>query len=407
MYKKISLLNLLFFLLISAPTLASSSDRECLKCHATSSGGKISQAGKSIALTPDTEILIRSVHNQLSCTDCHKHYSSFPHGEKVERVTCMNCHQAEGAEYQKSVHGRGFVSGSTDVPSCTRCHGKHDIRKPADPLSRVYRMNLIKVCIQCHTDEKLEKMHQLPETTFIKAYEKSVHGQALEKGKLAVAAACNDCHGAHDIKPADDPKSIRQKVNIPHLCAKCHPGTHEVYRESIHGKALAQGMKDAPVCTDCHGEHMIAKSLSPESKVSVKNIPATCSRCHADKAIVEKYGLATRRFTTYLKSYHGVYNKYGVTVVAECASCHGYHDIRPSSDPKSSINKANLARTCGKCHPGASENFARGTIHIEPTKESSAPVYYVRKFYIWFIGILIFCFIAYATLDLIGKVHKR
>ena len=31
-----------------------------------------------------------------------------------------------------------------------------------------------------------------------------------------------------------------------------------------------------------------------------------------------------------------------------CASCHGFHKILPSSDPKSTVNTKNLGQTCGQ-----------------------------------------------------------
>jgi hypothetical protein len=73
----------------------------------------------------------------------------------------------------------------------------------------------------------------------------------------------------------------------------------------------------------------------------------------------------------------------------------------------STINKQNLPQTCGTCHPGASENFALGQVHIEATKESSVGVYTVRKFYTWFIGILVTCFVLYAALETVGRVRRR
>jgi hypothetical protein len=48
------------------------------------------------------------------------------------------------------------------------------------------------------------------------------------------------------------------------------------------------------------------------------------------------------------------------------ASCHGFHKIFPSSDPNSTINRAHLVETCGKCHPGDTANFAYGKIHVAP-----------------------------------------
>src|SRR5574338_805631 len=54
----------------------------------------------------------------------------------------------------------------------------------------------------------------------------------------------------------------------------------------------------------------------------------------------------------------------GSRIVANCASCHGVHNILPSSDPKSMINAANLPQTCGQCHIGAGVKFATGRIHL-------------------------------------------
>ena len=31
-----------------------------------------------------------------------------------------------------------------------------------------------------------------------------------------------------------------------------------MFETSVHGKAVAEGIREAPVCTDCHGEHTIA-----------------------------------------------------------------------------------------------------------------------------------------------------
>jgi cytochrome b subunit of formate dehydrogenase len=54
----------------------------------------------------------------------------------------------------------------------------------------------------------------------------------------------------------------------------------------------------------------------------------------------------------------------GSKTAADCASCHGAHEILPSTDPQSPTNKKNLATTCGKCHPGAQERFASGNVHV-------------------------------------------
>ena len=356
----------------------------------------------------DRARLEESVHGALDCIGCHADIRLVVPEEAVPAaVDCSACHEEENRKYLRSVHGAASSRGDPDAPTCAKCHGGHHILAADDPRSTVYPTNLIRICITCHTDEAIEVRHDLPEQELFRAYENSVHGRAIEEKGLVVAAACNDCHGTHEIKPIDDPESLGQKHNIPEVCGKCHAGIYEEYRESIHGKAVESGVEEAPVCTDCHGEHMIAEVADPQSKVYSRNVAKTCSTCHDDREIVAEYGLAAKRYTTYLNSYHGVANKFGISYVANCATCHGVHNIRPASDPLSTINKRNLPETCGKCHPGATENFALGEVHIEATKESSVGVYVVRAFYTWFIGILVTCFVLYAVLETVGKLRRK
>src|SRR6266545_3454820 len=75
-------------------------------------------------------------------------------------------------------------------------------------------------------------------------------------------------------------------------------------------------------------------------------------------------GVASARVSSYKDSYHGLASQLGSKVVANCASCHGVHNILPSSDPRSMISANNLPQTCGQCHVGASVNFTNGKIHL-------------------------------------------
>jgi hypothetical protein len=146
---------------------------------------------------------------------------------------------------------------------------------------------------------------------------------------------------------------------------------------------------------------------SAASSVSPAHVPETCGRCHNNVILTEKYGIPSQRFSTYQNSYHGVANQYGRTIVANCASCHGYHDVLPASDPASSINPANLALTCGKCHPHAGANFAKGKMHVQATLQNSPGVFFVRRFYYFFIAGLMVVFILYMILDYSGFLRRR
>jgi hypothetical protein len=107
--------------------------------------------------------------------------------------------------------------------------------------------------------------------------------------------------------------------------------------------------------------HNIQNPLTPEFRV---NEPDLCASCHANQAMMSKYGLSADVYSLYSLSWHGVdvsiYQARWPTVQhtsAICTDCHGIHDILKPDDPNSSINPKNLLATCQKCHPGVSPNW--------------------------------------------------
>jgi cytochrome b subunit of formate dehydrogenase len=65
----------------------------------------------------------------------------------------------------------------------------------------------------------------------------------------------------------------------------------------------------------------------------------------------------------YLESIHGKgLLESGLTVTANCADCHTAHRELPSRDPRSSVNRANIPETCGRCHRGIADLF-NASIH--------------------------------------------
>jgi cytochrome b subunit of formate dehydrogenase len=223
------------------------------------------------------------------------------------------------------------------------------------------------------------------------------------------AATCSNCHGAHDMQKGDSPQSHVNKWNIPQTCAQCHPDIAKSYNDSIHGAALKAGNKDAPSCTDCHGEHQILSPTDPRSRVAALNVSAqVCASCHSSVQLNQKYGIPSERFQTFQDSFHGLASKAGSVEVANCASCHGIHNIRPSSDPTSTISKANLATTCGRCHPGANENFTKGSVHIILAREGqSAILYWIRILYLGMIVTIIGGMVLHNLVDFIKKSRHR
>jgi cytochrome b subunit of formate dehydrogenase len=178
-----------------------------------------------------------------------------------------------------------------------------------------------------------------------------------------------------------------------------------VYRMSIHGQAAAQGIKEAPVCTSCHGEHTIRPMADRSSLVWRGAVTKTCSGCHAQERLARKFGLPLDRLASYRDTYHGLASQRGDVRVANCASCHGFHDVLPSSDPRSSIHRANLAGTCGRCHPGAGSRLAKGWIHGPPTRKHWS-LQLARWFYLIMIPLTIGGMVLHNLFDLVRKAQR-
>jgi len=383
--------------------LASSND-DCLTCH----GDKDLKSGAGASMFVDAEKFAASIHGQaeIACVDCHADLAKvkdFPHAEKLKPVDCSACHDQEAAQLRASVHLQPHRAENPIVVTCADCHGTHDIRKKDDSESSVFSINIPDTCNKCH----LERVKIRNGSGFVQQYLQSAHFKALRKAGLSMSANCVTCHGGHDVKAARDPQSRVSRKSIIETCGRCHVGIKKDYLEGVHGKDYLKGIKDVPVCTDCHSEHGILSPTDPGSVVYATRVADVCSRCHDDERLGRQYGFLTSRLKTYAASYHGTASKFGETRVANCASCHGFHDIRTSSDPKSPIYAANLAATCGKCHPGAGVNFAKGKIHVVSAKTESQGSHVAKLIYIVIIGGLISVFLLFIASDLFYRIRTR
>ena len=388
-----------------APRLRAQDNQVCFECH--NDPGMVDSKGDTLYV--DSERFTASVHaqNGVECVGCHLDLAGredWPHPERLNKVDCALCHAEAFELWHKSVHGLpAEEKGDLDAASCSDCHGEHYIAAVSDPGSPVYPTNLPFDCLKCHGDPKLAGKHEgMGRSEVVQAYLGSVHGQALEKSGLIISATCASCHGNHLIQKLDD-----FYPRIPKDCGTCHAGIYNDYLQGVHGKAFLAGNKDVPICTDCHGEHNILSPGNPESSVSHNQVNQVCSRCHDNMALSTKYGLPGARLESYMNTYHGIAMGLGDVQVANCASCHDFHNIRPSSDSKSTVSQANLAETCGKCHPNATENFAKGKVHIQGRPEENFGAWLIKKAYVVFIAGLIGGFIAYIFIDLFAHRRRR
>ncbi len=350
--------------------------------------------------------LATSVHEFAECTDCHPGAESEDHMDGGLEPGCTDCHDETAAVLEDSIHGR--KGGAAEWPSggCQVCHGAiHELVPQSDTASPIHRSRIAETCGACHADADLAGELGIRLVQPLAAYSGSVHAQAVLEGNGG--ANCSSCHGAHDILPAVDASSKVHRERVPETCGKCHEVITAVFEDSVHGKAARHGIQESPICTDCHGEHRILGPLNEKSPVFATNIPkVTCGRCHGDLRLSAKFGMPEDNVPAYSDSFHGLASRGGSVTVANCASCHGVHDILPSSDPAAHTHQANLAETCGNCHPGAGARFAIGPVHFLPTKSDHAAVYWVRKAYLSLIFVTIGGMLLHNLLDLFRKARR-
>jgi cytochrome b subunit of formate dehydrogenase len=337
-------------------------NQDCLDCHSDPATTR-SVAGKSVPLAVfNTNAFKNSVHAQLRCTDCHNTVKEVPHPEGLPPAQCASCHASEAAQYALSIHGTSKARGASAAAACVDCHGAHDIVSVKNADSPVFKLNLASTCAKCHSNPGLTSEYRMKYPQVASQYTDSIHGRALMKMGLIVAPSCNDCHGTHDIGRSVDRSSPINHANVAATCGKCHFGIEKTYNASVHGKLLAQGGQNGPVCVDCHSAHEIAEPDRSNFKAASDE---KCGSCHAE------------RLKNYRDTYHGKAMLLGranlAPEVAACYDCHGHHDVLPQSDPASHLSKANIVATCQKCHPGANANFVKYIPHANPLDGAHYP----------------------------------
>jgi hypothetical protein len=364
---------------MAAPLLAQRSapapaDDTCLACHGDADAK--SESGRSIAV--DSKKFAQSIHGGLglTCVTCHVDLAKtteFPHAPKLARVKCAACHEQASTAYDTSIHAQARRETAASVAAtCVDCHSTHEIRSAKDPESRTYPLNLPDTCGRCHGNASIIQQGRIRAGNVADLYRDSIHGKAISRSGLLVAANCTSCHGSHEIRPKADAQSRVHRTNVPSTCGACHGGIKTQYESGIHGAALAKGDPRAPVCADCHTAHQIQRADVTSWQLDVIR---ECGTCHADK------------IKTYRDTFHGQVTSLGFVRVATCSSCHGAHAVHPKTDPRSMVSEARLLDTCRQCHANATTGFIRYDPHADKHDKARNPVlFYASRFMTWLLA---------------------
>lgn len=174
------------------------------------------------------------------CTDCHGNHYIQPSDDNRAAIpqTCRKCHSEIYDLYRASVHGAALIGdGNPDVPSCTDCHGVHQLKGPSTTSFHLFSPQ---ICAKCHTDKALMDKYDLRSDTY-DTYVSDFHGvsvilfQQTYPDQVTDKPVCIDCHGVHHILRTDDPESTVIKENLLETCKRCHPNATTNFPDSWLG----------------------------------------------------------------------------------------------------------------------------------------------------------------------------
>lgn len=209
------------------------------------------------------------------------------------------------------------------------------------------------------------------------SYKASVHGRL-------------DCESSCHSGKAEGESGEKLRIAVSENCVQCHTDAGRDFAQSVHADA-----DYGPNCVSCHGDHYITNVSDPSSVVYQGNISENCGSCHR----VQK--------ESFEESFHGKAVALGSKNAPDCTSCHGAHNILSVNDPKAFVSPEYKAELCGECHEGAALG-AQFTEHYRmDAKGPGAPMYWVKKVFMWLILIVVGFFLLHIELDLWHKLRTR
>ncbi len=135
-----------------------------------------------------------------TCTDCHGFHSIQPSASPTSRVSvaaitsvCVRCHPNQVQAFKNGPLGRALEHGNHDTPTCTTCHGDHDMASLRSRVGDAKQWAATQVCIWCHSNKKMMARYGL-DTTPVESYMKDFHG-LTQRGTMGASATCGNCHG--------------------------------------------------------------------------------------------------------------------------------------------------------------------------------------------------------------------
>ncbi|MCB0063461.1 MAG: cytochrome c3 family protein [Caldilineaceae bacterium] len=335
----------------TAAPLVQTPDSACILCHVGNDEEITLPSGEVLAVDVAPAVLDESVHGahlseSVYCTDCHQDRQRYRYPHEPIAVQSL-------AEFAAAVS-----------QNCEDCHTPLELHNPGHLLA-ADTANLPN-CVDCHGGHNVapaELMAAEPVATCQSCHGDFVDPQLASMHQEVVAnfgpeQTCQTCH-------ADTPPPTADTT-----CKTCHALLSEpvalpsgetfnphvdpkTIHDSVHGPQELNGEPYGPLqCTACHSA--MRNTTFPHEPLTVETrreltLQSTefCADCHEN--IVAQHA----------DSMHAVALAEGNLDAATCIDCHGSHDIQPPNEPRERISQ-----TCGNCHGEVEEQYVT-SVHGE------------------------------------------
>jgi len=256
-----------------------------------------------------------------------------------------------------------FSSFAKDLQNCLICHKYRRLRAYDEKGTlhnfyvdtHLFNQSIHRQlsCVSCHSD-----VEQIPHNKAEKVdCAKACHldrWRSLTGSDFSHREVANKFRDSiHGVKPDDPPEVAQLKPD----CKYCHLNDLYTLPEEVPSEEVLAR------CLNCHKEQGLQETfvhISHRFKHKTSRPPLEivelCASCHADKDfqnVVGFTGPKAEAVDTYKDTIHYRILQFGGNDTAECINCHAtqsIHDIRPPSDPQSSIHPDNRFKTCQDSH---------------------------------------------------------
>lgn len=277
---------------LNAPSFIYAADEEaCSVCHKYPGLARVdTQTGRSRLFYVSQSIYSNSVHGKVLCRNCHLNLDVIPHTD-AKKVDCSTkCHLKEPstdkefshggiyAEFNTSIHGlytpEMTKKCTEDLPQCTDCH-VNAVYQPVTDLTTMeagISQDALRRCLGCHENKEWTN----------RFYQHFAHRMHRSKTAVQTVKLCLDCH-------KDEKKMARHGLTAT-----------SNYKDTFHWKGVLYGDPNMPDCLSCHAPvgytvHSMKTGSDPGSAVNKKNLQATCSNLNGTQICHPK---ATEQFAT-------------------------------------------------------------------------------------------------------------